>query len=212
MRTIFGEIDMSESPKDKNDATDNKVRLPKSFIILGGGSILVMAAGVVYTIFFYLSLPNHHDLDKAGQAVRHVPLPVPPTSFFPSGHGPMVDSFSSTDFFLKVGSLKKTLTGFDVTMVLTARTNGHDGGGLSFSVAGTPRWVDSGRNSGKGESDLSTGTLFSSGAPGEFTIHFSRMPTAPVFDLYLGLVGTRGVRGDRFLTHFRNIPTPRVSS
>ena len=69
---------MSESPKDSNGANDNKLRLPKSFIILGGGSILVMAAGVVYTIFFYLSLPNHRDLDKAGQAVRHVPLPVPP--------------------------------------------------------------------------------------------------------------------------------------
>ena len=203
---------MSESPKDKKDPTDNKVRLPKSFIILGGGSILVMAAVVVYTIFFYLSLPNHRDFDKAGQAVRHVPLPVPPTSFFPSGHGPKADSFASDDFLLKVESPKKTRTGFDVTMVLTARSNGQDGEGLSFAVAGTPRWVDSGRNSGKGESNLSTGTLFKSGSPGEFTIHFSRMPSAPVFDLYLGLVGTRGVKGDRFLTHFRNIPTPRAPS
>lgn len=203
---------MSESPKDKNDATDNRIRLPKSFIILGGGSILVMAAGVVYTIFFYLSLPNHRDLDKSGQAVRHVPLPVPPTSFFPSGQGPKVDTFSSEDFRLKVQSLKKTLTGFDVVMVLEARSNGHDGSGLSFAVAGTPRWVDSGRNSGEGAASLSTGTLFKSGVPGEFTIHFSRMPSAPVFDLYLGLVGTRGIKGDRFLTHFRNIPTPRATS
>ncbi|MGC8529108.1 MAG: hypothetical protein ACP5OP_02775 [Leptospirillia bacterium] len=203
---------MSESPKDKQGANDNKLRLPKSFIILGGGSILVMAAGVVYTIFFYLSLPNHRDLDKAGQSVRHVPLPVPPNSFFPTGKGPKVDSFVSKDFSLRVAALKKTLTGFDVTLELTARSNGSEGEGISLAVAGTPRWVDSGRNSGEGESDLSTGTLFKAGAPGEFTIHFSRMPQAPVFDLYLGLVGTRGIKGDRFLTHFRNIPTPRATS
>ncbi len=203
---------MDQNSTEKKSGPDNRFRLPKSFIILGGGSILVMAAGVVYTIFFYLSLPNHHDFDSAGQAIRHVPLPVPPTSFFPSGKGPAVDSFASKDFDLQVGGVTKTPTGFDVSMALTARTDGPDSEGLSLAVAGTPRWVDSRRNSGKGEASLSTATLFKKGLPGSFTIHFSRMPTAPVFDLYLGLVGTRGIKGDRFLIHFKNIATPRTHS
>ena len=206
---------MEKNETDKKDGStspDGKLHFPKSFLILGGGSILVMAGVVVYTIFFYLTLPSHRALDKNGEAIRHVPLPVPPNTFLPSGQGKTVDLFEKPDFRLRVDGMKKTLTGFDASVELLAKTNGTDDSGLSFAVVGTPRWVDSNRNSGKGLASLSTGSVFRKGAPGRFTIHFSRMPTSSSFDLYIGLVGTRGIKGDRYLIHFANLKTPLRTS
>ena len=194
---------------EKEDPSkDGKLHLPKSFLILGGGSILVMAGVVVYTVFFYLTLPNHRTLDKNGEAIRHVPFPVPPNTFLPSGSGKTVALYEKPDFRLEVAGLSKAKTGFDASFDLLAKSDGSDGSGLSFAVIGTPRWVDANRNAGEGTASLSTGTVFRKGAPGHFTIHFSRMPTGPSFDLYLGLAGTRGVKGDRYLIHFENLKTP----
>ena len=205
------EKEMNESQPEKRDETgdtDQKVKFPRSFLILGGGSILVMAGVVIYTIFFYLTLPNHHEFNNSEKSIRHVPLPAPPTTFLPSGTGKTVDSFDRPSFRVELENLSKTLTGFDASLTLTPKTNGQDNSGLSFAVVGTPRWVDANRNSGEGLASLSTGTVFWEGKSTSFKIHFSRMPTGPHFDLYIGLVGTRGVKGDRFLIHFSNLKTP----
>jgi len=194
--------------KEESPSTDGNLHLPKSFLILGGGSILVMAGVVVYTVFFYLTLPNHRTLDKNGEAIRHVPLPVPPNTFLPSGSGKTVALYEKPDFQLKVAGLSKAKTGFDASFELLAKTDGSGDSGLSFAVIGTPRWVDANRNAGEGSPSLSTATVFRKGRPGHFTIHFSRMPTGSSFDLYLGLAGTRGVKGDRYLIHFENLKTP----
>ena len=37
------------------------------FWILGGAGVLLFLAGIFYTIFFYMTLPNHHALLEAGQ-------------------------------------------------------------------------------------------------------------------------------------------------
>ncbi len=206
---------MNESNPEKHvgpEKSGQKLNIPRSFLILGGGSILVMAGVVIYTIFFYLTLPNHHDLDTSGHSIRHVPLPVPPNTFLPSGGGNAVDYFEKPAFRVKVENLAKTRTGFDASLTLTAKTNGQNNTGLSFAVIGTPRWVDANRNSGEGSASLSTGTVFRDGKSDSFKIHFSRMPTGPRFDLYIGLVGTRGIKGDRFLIHFSNLTTPVRSS
>lgn len=203
-------LENTGAPKEKS--SDSKIKIPKTFLILGGGSILVMVGAVLYTVFFYLSLPNHHELDQAGQTIRHVPLPVPPNTFLPSGSGKMVDTFEKPDFRLSAGTLSKAMTGFDATFTVLAKTDGSDENGLSFAIAGTPRWVDSNRNSGEGTAALSSGTVFKKGLPGTFSIHFSRMPTTSVFDIYIGLVGVRGIKGDRYLVHFSNLKISAHSS
>jgi len=86
------------------------------FWILGGAGVLLFLAGIFYTIFFYMTLPNHHALLEAGQkGVNQVPLPVPPTTLFPSNPfaanpststqqiGPIPGSASVTGFILKTG-------------------------------------------------------------------------------------------------------------
>jgi hypothetical protein len=200
--------DLNEPASPSGQSPDRKLKIPRSFLILGGVSILVMMGAVLYTVFFYLSLPNHRELDQAGESIRHVPLPVPPNTFLPSGSGKTVDVFEKPDFTLKAGTLTKARTGFDGTFTLIAKTGGPDGNGLSFAIAGTPRWVDSNRNSGEGMATLSTATVFKRGVPGTFSIHFSRMPTAPSIDIYIGLTGVLGVKGDRYLVHFSNLKIP----
>jgi hypothetical protein len=204
--------DIKETKVTDSKTSDQKLRIPRSFLILGGTSILVMAGAVLSTVFFYLSLPNHRELDRAGTSIRHVPLPVPPNTFLPSGSGKTVAIVEKPDFSLRAGTLSRAKSGFDINLTLLAKNNGLDDTGLAFALVGTPRWVDANRNAGEGTASLSTGTVFRKGVPGSFTIHFSRMPTTPAIDIYIGLVGVRGIKGDKYLIHFSNLKTPSSPS
>lgn len=192
-------------PNEQEIPKEPRTKIPPSFLVMGGLSVLTMAGAVLYTIFFYLTLPDHHTLDSSDLSVRHVPMPVPPTTFLPSGKGAAVLLFRSPDFSLRVATLSKKPEGFDLTLSLLDRTGGTNGSLLSFSLLGLPRWVDANRSSGLGRGSLDSRILFRKGTPGTFTLHFPVRPSTSSFDIYLGLVGVRGVRGTRYQIHFANL-------
>ncbi|WP_053764538.1 hypothetical protein [Leptospirillum ferriphilum] len=175
------------------------------FWILGGAGVLLFLAGIFYTIFFYMTLPNHHALLEAGQkGVNQVPLPVPPTTLFPENNPsrPSVMELRTSRFSADIVSVRRTAAGLDVTLRLMF-DKGTDP--ISLVLSSPPRWVDGKQGASVGSVSWDQNRMFTPGESIDFPIHFPVLPRTSSFDLYISFTGGKGNTGDRYVMHFINL-------
>ena len=175
------------------------------FWILGGAGVLLFLAGIFYTIFFYMTLPNHHSLLQEGQkGVDQVPLPVPPTTLFPESNpsSPSVMHLRTSRFTADIVSVRKTAGGLDVLLRLVFNK---ENGPISLVLSAPPRWVDGKQGASVGSVVWNQNRVFSPGESIEFPIHFPVLPRTATFDLYVSFTGLKGNTGDRYAMHFINL-------
>jgi hypothetical protein len=175
------------------------------FWILGGAGVLLFLAGIFYTIFFYITLPNHHTLFQEGQnGVNQVPLPVPPTTLFPQSHPSSlpVTHVQTSRFAADVLSVRQAGSGIDVVLRLSFN---RETGPISLLLSSPPRWVDGKQGASVGSVSWNRDRVFSPGESVDVPIHFPVLPRTPSFDLYISFTGVKGNTGDRYIMHFMNL-------
>ncbi|MHB1925880.1 MAG: hypothetical protein ACYCRD_01255 [Leptospirillum sp.] len=174
--------------------------------ILGSVAVLFFVGGIVYTIFFYMTLPNRHTLLRAGEnGVNQVPLPVPPTSLFPESNPsrPPVLQIDTPRFVARVTSVRSEGGGLDIRLRLTFEHL--ESGPVSLVLSSPPRWVDGKQGASPGEMPWSQDRLFHNGDSVDIPVHFSVFPRTPSFDLYVSFTGLKGNTGKRYILHFVNL-------
>ncbi len=180
-------------------------RSRRIFWILGGAGVLLFLGGIFYTIFFYMTLPNHHALLQAGQkGVNQVPLPVPPTTLFPQNNpsSPSVTHLQTSRFSADILSVRKTAAGLDVVLRLSFNRNMDP---ISLVLSAPPRWVDGKQGASVGAASWDQNKVFSPGESVDLPIHFPVLPRTGAFDLYVSFTGLKGSTGDRYIMHFVNL-------
>lgn len=181
------------------------------FWVMGGLATTLFLGGVFYTVFFYMTLPNHHTLSMSGSnSVDQVPLPVPPTSLFPrsAGSGPRISKIQTKGFIATVLMAHESPRGLDLMLSLQFLKDSKDqAAGVSYVLSTPPRWVDGRQGASQGEMPWDRDRLFHPGETVRFPIHFSVKPRTPSFDLYLSLTGVSGNTGKRYRLHFENLKT-----
>ena len=179
------------------------------FWLMGGLATTLFLAGVFYTIFFYMTLPNRHALSKPGaKGVDQVPLPVPPTSLFPraAGSGPSVALIRTGSFDAVISSIRSSPKGLEMLLSLHFLTDSASlPGEVSYVLSTPPRWVDGRQGAFQGEMLWDRNRFFHPGETALFPIRFSILPRTPFFDLYISFTGLEGNTGKRYRLHFRNL-------
>lgn len=180
----------------------------KLFFALASLLTLIFLSGIFYTVFFYVTLPNHHTLSKPGQPqVDSVPLPVPPSPMFPGvASGTKSILIAENRYFSSsIGSVHASGNGMD--MVLTLRIRHTLGGnkGVSLILSTPPRWVDGHQGSMEGDLNWDRNRVFLPGQVITFPIHFTQKPGTSRFDLYIGFLGDHGTTKNRYPIHFSGL-------
>lgn len=174
--------------------------------ILGSVAVLFFVGGIVYTIFFYMTLPNRHTLLRAGEkGVDQVPLPVPPTSLFPESNPsrPPVLQIATPRFVARVTSVRSEGGGLNIGLRLTFEHL--SSGPVSLVLSSPPRWVDGKQGASRGEMAWTQDRVFNNGDSVDIPVHFSVSPRTPSFDLYVSFTGLKGNTGKRYILHFVNL-------
>lgn len=186
-------------------------RKKRIFYALASVVTLVFLSGIFYTVFFYVTLPNHHTLSRPGQPqVDSVPLPVPPSSMFP-GAGASRKSILTVEnryFVASVGDVRSHGNGLDLLLTLHIQSTDEGENGISLILSTSPRWVDGHQGSMEGELAWDKSRILKTGEIVTFPIHFIKKPGTNKFDLYIGFLGNRGMSKKRYPIHFSGLRVP----
>jgi hypothetical protein len=183
----------------------------KIFYALASVVTLVFLSGIFYTVFFYVTLPNHHTLSRPGQPqVDSVPLPVPPSTMFP-GVGASKKSILTQEnryFISSVGEIRSEGDGLSLILTLHIQSTLEGANGISLILSTPPRWVDGSQGSMEGTLDWDKSRLLKPGETVTFPIHFVKKPRTGKFDLYIGFLGNQGMSKKRYPIHFSGLKVP----
>lgn len=183
----------------------------KIFYALASVVTLVFLSGIFYTVFFYVTLPNHHTLSRPGQPqVDSVPLPVPPSTMFP-GVGASKKSILTQEnryFISSVGGIRSEGDGLTLILTLHIEPTLEGANGISLILSTPPRWVDGSQGSMEGTLDWDKSRLLKPGETVTFPIHFVKKPRTGKFDLYIGFLGNQGMSKKRYPIHFSGLKVP----
>jgi hypothetical protein len=183
----------------------------KVFYALASVVTLVFLSGIFYTVFFYVTLPNHHTLSRPGQPqVDSVPLPVPPSTMFPGVGGASKSILTDENryFIASVGDLLPEGEGLSLVLTLHIKTTLDGSGGISLILSTPPRWVDGNQGSMEGSLSWDKSRLLKPGETVTFPIHFVKKPRTAKFDLYIGFLGNEGMSKKRYPIHFSGLKLP----
>ncbi len=186
-------------------------RKKKIFYALASVVTLVFLSGIFYTVFFYVTLPNHHTLSRPGQPqVDSVPLPVPPSTMFP-GVGASKKSILIAEnryFIASVGDIQPEGDGFKLVLSIHVQSTLEGEKGISLILSTPPRWVDGHQGSMEGTLAWDKFRLLKPGDIVTFPIHFIKKPRTGKFDLYIGFLGNEGMSKKRYPLHFSGLKVP----
>jgi len=186
-------------------------RKKKIFYAMASVVTLVFLSGIFYTVFFYVTLPNHHTLSRPGQPqVDSVPLPVPPSTMFP-GVGASKKSILTDEnryFIASVGDIRPQGDGLKLVLTLHIQTGLASSNGISLILSTPPRWVDGNQGSIEGRLDWDKSRLLKPGEVVSFPIFFIKKPRTGKFDLYIGFLGNEGMSKKRYPIHFSGLKVP----
>lgn len=186
-------------------------RKKKMFYALASVVTLVFLSGIFYTVFFYVTLPNHHTLSRPGQPqVDSVPMPVPPSTMFP-GVGASKKSVLTEKnpyFISSVGDVQSEGDGLKLVLTFRIQQTLDGANGISLILSTPPRWVDGNQGSMEGTLNWDKSRLFKPGEIVTFPIHFIKKPRTGKFDLYIGFLGNEGMSKKRYPIHFSGLKVP----